>query len=319
MQPRIVVVMGERALATLNDLELPLARRIEPRLGEVQRLTPTVEALYVPDIDGAKHALAASTWRSATGELVGLLGPNGAGQVDAGQDRLRARPPDDGHGRGVRRPGGLAEARARSATWPSCSASRAGACADEVLDAAPAAGRAPTAAPRERAELLELVGLADGARPPRRGDVEGHAAAARHRPGAGRRPAAAAARRADERARPGRPAHRARAAGRAARAAASRCCSTRTCSARSSWSATASRSSTAGASSPPARPSSWRGRAASRSRPAAACGASDGAGREDVPRIVAELVAAGERVYGVRVLALDARGRLPRGGRRDAR
>jgi (2Fe-2S) ferredoxin len=29
----------------------------------------------------------------------------------------------------------------------------------------------------------------------------------------------------------------------------------------------------------------------------------DGATREDVPRIVAELVAAGERVYGARVLA----------------
>ena len=53
VQPRIVVVMGERALATLNDLELPLARRLEPRLGEVQRLTPTIDALYVPDIDGA--------------------------------------------------------------------------------------------------------------------------------------------------------------------------------------------------------------------------------------------------------------------------
>ena len=33
VQPRIVVVMGERALATLNDLELPLSRRLEPRLG----------------------------------------------------------------------------------------------------------------------------------------------------------------------------------------------------------------------------------------------------------------------------------------------
>jgi uracil-DNA glycosylase family 4 len=51
VQPRIVVVMGARALATLNDLELPLAERIEPRLGELQRLTPTLDALYVPDID----------------------------------------------------------------------------------------------------------------------------------------------------------------------------------------------------------------------------------------------------------------------------
>ena len=51
VQPRIVVVMGDEALQILNDLELPLARRIEPIEGEVQRLTPTVDALYVPDID----------------------------------------------------------------------------------------------------------------------------------------------------------------------------------------------------------------------------------------------------------------------------
>jgi uracil-DNA glycosylase family 4 len=51
VQPRIVVVMGERALETLNRLELPLAATLEPRLGEIQRLTPTVDALYVTDID----------------------------------------------------------------------------------------------------------------------------------------------------------------------------------------------------------------------------------------------------------------------------
>jgi uracil-DNA glycosylase len=53
VQPRIVVVMGPRALETLNGLELPQASRVEPRLGDVQRLTPTVDALYVPDIDGS--------------------------------------------------------------------------------------------------------------------------------------------------------------------------------------------------------------------------------------------------------------------------
>jgi uracil-DNA glycosylase family 4 len=53
VQPRIVVVMGERALATLNELELPLAAKLEQRLGEAQRLTPTIDALYVPDIDSA--------------------------------------------------------------------------------------------------------------------------------------------------------------------------------------------------------------------------------------------------------------------------
>jgi uracil-DNA glycosylase len=51
VQPRIVVVMGEEALDVLNDLELPLADPIEPVEGEIQRLTPTIEALYVPDID----------------------------------------------------------------------------------------------------------------------------------------------------------------------------------------------------------------------------------------------------------------------------
>jgi uracil-DNA glycosylase family 4 len=51
VQPRIVVVMGVSALTTLNDLEIPLARKLEPKLGEIQQLTPTVDALYVPDID----------------------------------------------------------------------------------------------------------------------------------------------------------------------------------------------------------------------------------------------------------------------------
>jgi uracil-DNA glycosylase len=51
--------MGERALETLNRLELPLAATLEPLLGEVQRLTPTIDALYVPDIDGSLDEQAA--------------------------------------------------------------------------------------------------------------------------------------------------------------------------------------------------------------------------------------------------------------------
>jgi uracil-DNA glycosylase family 4 len=51
VQPRIVVVMGARALETLNEVGVPLAARIEPRPGEIQSLTPTIDALYVPDID----------------------------------------------------------------------------------------------------------------------------------------------------------------------------------------------------------------------------------------------------------------------------
>jgi uracil-DNA glycosylase len=51
VQPRIVVVMGDEALEILNDLELPLAAEIEPSEGEIQSLTPTIDALFVPDID----------------------------------------------------------------------------------------------------------------------------------------------------------------------------------------------------------------------------------------------------------------------------
>jgi hypothetical protein len=53
VQPKIVVVMGPDALATLNELALPLARTVEDRPGEVQTLTPSIDALVVPDIDDA--------------------------------------------------------------------------------------------------------------------------------------------------------------------------------------------------------------------------------------------------------------------------
>jgi uracil-DNA glycosylase family 4 len=53
VQPRMVVVMGPDALATLNDLQVPLARQVEPVLGVVQQLTPSIDALYVPTIDDA--------------------------------------------------------------------------------------------------------------------------------------------------------------------------------------------------------------------------------------------------------------------------
>lgn len=51
--PRMVVVMGADALAALNDVAIPLAQPLEPALGVVQRLTPSIEALYVPNIDDA--------------------------------------------------------------------------------------------------------------------------------------------------------------------------------------------------------------------------------------------------------------------------
>ena len=51
VQPRIIVVMGAEALAALNELDVPLAQPLEPLLGEIQQLTPTIDALYVPNID----------------------------------------------------------------------------------------------------------------------------------------------------------------------------------------------------------------------------------------------------------------------------
>jgi len=51
VQPKIVVAMGEPALRVLNGLQVPLSRPVEQREGEIQAFTPTVDALYVPDID----------------------------------------------------------------------------------------------------------------------------------------------------------------------------------------------------------------------------------------------------------------------------
>ena len=51
VQPKIVVVMGEEALDELNGLAVPLAAPVEPETGEIQKLTASCDALYVPDID----------------------------------------------------------------------------------------------------------------------------------------------------------------------------------------------------------------------------------------------------------------------------
>jgi uracil-DNA glycosylase len=49
--PKIVVVMGHEALAVVNDLDLPLRRELVASPGALQHLTPSIEALYVPNID----------------------------------------------------------------------------------------------------------------------------------------------------------------------------------------------------------------------------------------------------------------------------
>jgi uracil-DNA glycosylase family 4 len=61
VQPKLVVVMGEQALGFLNAVEFPLADPLEPKLGELQRFTPTIQALYVPDIDESLDEAPAKT------------------------------------------------------------------------------------------------------------------------------------------------------------------------------------------------------------------------------------------------------------------
>src|SRR5918912_2904021 len=61
VQPKLIVAMGEQALAFLNSLEFPLADTVEWKLGELQRFTATVDALVVPDIDASLDETAAKT------------------------------------------------------------------------------------------------------------------------------------------------------------------------------------------------------------------------------------------------------------------
>jgi uracil-DNA glycosylase family 4 len=61
VQPKLIVAMGEPALSFLNSLEFPLADPLEPKLGELQRFTPTIQALYVPDIDESLDEAPAKT------------------------------------------------------------------------------------------------------------------------------------------------------------------------------------------------------------------------------------------------------------------
>jgi uracil-DNA glycosylase family 4 len=61
VQPKLVVAMGEPALAFLNKLGFPLSEPVEPELGKLRRFTPTIEALHVPDIDDSLDEQPAKT------------------------------------------------------------------------------------------------------------------------------------------------------------------------------------------------------------------------------------------------------------------
>jgi hypothetical protein len=53
--------MGEQALGFLNGLEFPLSERVAAEPGTLQRFTPTVQVLQVPDIDASLDEAPAKT------------------------------------------------------------------------------------------------------------------------------------------------------------------------------------------------------------------------------------------------------------------
>jgi len=61
VQPKLVVVMGEPARAFLNSVKFPLSSEIAETTGELQRYTPTIQALVTPDIDEALDEAPAKT------------------------------------------------------------------------------------------------------------------------------------------------------------------------------------------------------------------------------------------------------------------
>ena len=51
VQPKLIVAMGEQTVAFLNSVHFPLAAEVTTTQGELQRFTPTIQALVTPDID----------------------------------------------------------------------------------------------------------------------------------------------------------------------------------------------------------------------------------------------------------------------------
>jgi len=59
VSPKMVVVMGHEALGVVNDLDIALRRDLIETPGTLQSFTPSVEALYVPNIDDSLDEEAA--------------------------------------------------------------------------------------------------------------------------------------------------------------------------------------------------------------------------------------------------------------------
>jgi uracil-DNA glycosylase family 4 len=62
VQPKLVVAMGERCVAFVNELAFPLSDPLDAASpGELQRFTPTIQALVTLDIDEALDEAPAKT------------------------------------------------------------------------------------------------------------------------------------------------------------------------------------------------------------------------------------------------------------------
>jgi uracil-DNA glycosylase len=62
VQPKLVVAMGDQTVAFVNALDFPLSSALDPEsTGELQELTPTIDALVTPDIDASLDEQAAKT------------------------------------------------------------------------------------------------------------------------------------------------------------------------------------------------------------------------------------------------------------------
>jgi uracil-DNA glycosylase family 4 len=66
VEPKLIVAMGEEAVAALNHAAVPLSTEIEYTPGEIVLLTPSIEVLVTPDIDRSldEQRLKSAFWRA---------------------------------------------------------------------------------------------------------------------------------------------------------------------------------------------------------------------------------------------------------------
>jgi uracil-DNA glycosylase len=66
VQPKLLVVMGPEARAFVDSLAFPLADELDEAEGELQRFTPTIQAVVTPDVDASLDEQAAKTrfWKA---------------------------------------------------------------------------------------------------------------------------------------------------------------------------------------------------------------------------------------------------------------